>query len=101
MKTIERWLSIPNLFSAAAYLGLFLKLSAYPNNMESFGQCRRASMPHISGWQRPLQRLQAPPDLSDGLGIVLVADGMKPIGRSGGDVALDIIEEDDLVWLHP
>ena len=68
---------------------------------ESCGQCRRASMPNINGWQRPLQRLQAPIDLSDGLGIRLEEDGVKPRGRGGGDVALGIIEEDDLLWLHP
>src|SRR5712691_10572555 len=68
---------------------------------ESFGQCPRAFMPNISGWQRLLQRLQAPIYLSDGLGIILVENGVKPIGRSGGDVALGIIEEYDLLGLHP
>src|SRR5712692_10766588 len=49
----------------------------------------------------PLQRLQAPIYLSDGLGIILVENGVKPRGRSGSDVALGIIEEYDLFWLRP
>src|SRR5579864_6291935 len=51
--------------------------------------------------KRSLQHLQAPIYLSDSLGIILVEDGVKPIGRSGSDVALGIIEEYDLLWLHP
>ncbi len=51
--------------------------------------------------QASLQRMQALLDLSNGLGITVVEDGVKPRGRSGGDVTLGIIEEDDLLWLHP